>query len=193
MIKLERTVNWYRPYTVVASGTTYTLESIKFYDENGEIVATSSGWLQNQRGYDIPCVELNTDKIIRRNKEIFDGKVFGTVYHCSYSSEKRLNLYIPMSLINLTYVGKKKMFGDRVYACYEGDQGIYVTTFVQALDKKLSNIKSGYSDLFEEVDSYHMEKNPDETIVKLKEMIKTIEEYKEERANIDSIIVEDDK
>lgn len=191
MIKLERTANWYRPYTVVASGTTYTLESIKFYNENGEIVATSSGWLQNQCGNDIPCVELNADKITRRNKEKFDGEVFGTVCHCSYSSEKRLNLYIPMSLVKLTYVGKKKMFGDRVYACYTGDQGIYVTTFVQALDKKLSNIKSGYSYLLEEVDSYHMEKNPDETIAKLKEMIKTIEEYKEERANIDSIIVED--
>jgi hypothetical protein len=191
MIKLERTANWYRPYTVVASGTTYTLESIKFYNENGEIVATSSGWLQNQCGNDIPCVELNADKITRRNKEKFDGEVFGTVCHCSYSSEKRLNLYIPMSLVNLTYVGKKKMFGDRVYACYTGDQGIYVTTFVQALDKKLSNIKSGYSYLLEEVDSYHMEKNPDETIAKLKEMIETIEEYKKERANIDSVIVED--
>lgn len=191
MIKLERTANWYRPYTVVASGTTYTLESIKFYNENGEIVATSSGWLQNQCGTDIPCVELNADKITRRNKEKFDGEVFGTVCHCSYSSEKRLNLYIPMSLVNLTYVGKKKMFGDRVYACYTGDQGIYITTFVQALDKKLSNIKSGYSYLLEEVDSYHMEKNPDETIAKLKEMIETIEEYKKERANIDSIIVED--
>jgi len=191
MIKLERTQSWYRPYTVIASGTTYVLESIKFYDESGNIVATSSGWLQNQQGLDIPCIELNVDKITRRNKEKFDGEVFGTVCHCSYSSEKRLNLYIPMSLVNLTYVGKKKMFGDRVYACYTGDQRIYVTTFVQALDKKLSNIKSGYSCLLENVGSYHMEKNPDKTIETLKEMIQIIEEYKEERANLDSIIVED--
>ena len=190
MIKLERTQSWYRPYTVIASGTEYVLESIKFYDEDGNIISSNSGWLQNQGGSDIPCIELNVDKITRRNKEKFDGQVFGTVYHCSYGNEKRLNLYIPMSLVNLTYVGKKKMFGDRVYACYTGDQGIYVTTFVQALDKKLSNIKSGYSYLLENVDTYHMEKNPDETIATLKEMIQTIEEYKEERANIDSIIVE---
>lgn len=190
MIRLERTCGWYRPYTVVASGTTYVLESIKFYDESGNIVATSSGWLQNQCGSDIPWIDLNTDKVTRRNKEKFDGEVFGTVCHCSYSSEKRLNLYIPMSLVNLTYIGKTKMYGDKVYACYTGDQGIYVTNFVKSLDKKLSNIKSGYSYLLESVDSYHMEKNPDETIATLKEMIQTIEEYKEERANIDSIIVE---
>ena len=191
MIKLERTANWYRPYTVVASGTTYVLESIKFYDENGKIVATSSGWLQNQCGNDIPCVELNTNKIIRRNKENFDGEVFGTVCHCSYSSEKRLNLYIPMSLVNLTYIGKKKMYGDRIYACYTGDQGIYVTNFVESLDKELSNIRQGYSYLLENVDSYHMERNPDETIANLKKMIETIEEFKKERTKINNISVED--
>jgi threonylcarbamoyladenosine tRNA methylthiotransferase MtaB len=32
MIKLERTTNWYRPYTVVASGKEYLLENIHFYE-----------------------------------------------------------------------------------------------------------------------------------------------------------------
>lgn len=54
MIKLERTNSWYRPYTVVASGTEYVLESIKFYDGGGNIISSNSGWLQNQYGSDIP-------------------------------------------------------------------------------------------------------------------------------------------
>lgn len=191
MIKLERTQSWYRPYTVIASGTEYVLESIKFYDEDGNIISSNSGWLQNQNGTDIPCIELNVDKITRRNKEKFDGQVFGTVCHCSYGNEKRLNLYIPMSMLNLTYIGRKKMFGDRVYECYTGDQGVYVTRYVESLDKDLRVIKDDYSALYESVDLYSMERNPEGTIFHLKQMIETIEKFKTERANIDSIIVED--
>lgn len=191
MIKLERTQSWYRPYTVIASGTEYVLESIKFYDEDGNIVSSNSGWLQNQNGTDIPCIELNVDKITRRNKEKFDGQVFGTVCHCSYGNEKRLNLYIPMSMLNLTYIGRKKMFGDRVYECYTGDQGVYVTRYVESLDKDLRVIKDDYSALYESVNLYSMERNPEGTIFHLKQMIETIEKFRTERANIDSIIVED--
>lgn len=191
MIKLERTQSWYRPYTVIASGTTYVLESIKFYDEDGNIISSNSGWLQNQGGSDIPCIELNVDKITRRNKEKFDGQVFGTACHCSYSNEKRLNLYIPMSMLNLTYIGRKKMYGDRVYACYTGDQGVFVTSYIESLDKELRVVESDYEVLLKSVDSYSMQKNPDLTIEKLKEMIEVVKKFKAERANIDSIIVEE--
>lgn len=94
-----------------------------------------------------------------------------------------------MSLVNLTYVGKKKMFGDRVYACYTGDQGVYVTQYVESLDKDLRVIKDDYSALYESIDLYHMEKNPDETITRLKKMIESVEKFKAERVNIDSIVV----
>lgn len=188
MIKLERTMSWYRPYTVVASGKEYILEAIKFYDKDGNIVASQSGWLENKFGNDIQSIELNTEKVTRRNKEKFDGEVFGTVFH-SYN-KTRLVLYIPMDMVNLTYVGRKKMYGDRVYEVYEGDQGIYVTKYVESLDKDLRVVQNEYECLLEKVDLYSMEKNPDETIEMLTQMIETVKRFKVERANIDSIIID---
>lgn len=189
MVKLERTFCWYRPYTVIASGKEYVLEAIKFYDKDGNIVVSSSGWLENERGVDIQSIELDTDKITRRNKVKFDGEVFGTVCH-SYAGS-RLVLYIPMGMLNLHSVGKKKMFGDRIYECYKGDQDVFVTAYVDSLDKKLRVIKDTYSSLHERVGMFDMERNPDATISILKEMIDAVMDFKEERNNIDKIIVEE--
>ena len=188
MIKLERTTNWYRPYAVVASGKEYLLENIHFYDENGIVVSSGSGWLQNINGMDIKELELPVEKVIRRNKEKFDGEVFGITYR-SYN-ETRLVLYIPISMFNIEYDCKRKMYGDRIYECYKGDNNIYLTKYVESLDKDLRVIKDDYSALYESVGLYEMERNPEGTIFHLKQMIEAIEKFQEERKNIDSIVVE---
>ena len=188
MIKLERTSNWYRPYTVVASGKEYLLENIHFYDENGVVVSSGSGWLQSINGMDIEEIELPVDKVTRRNKEKFDGEVFGLTFR-SYN-ETRLVLYIPISILNIKYDCKRKMYGDRIYECYKGDQNIYLTKYVESLDAKLRLIKNDYSALYESVELFEMERNADKAIQNLKQMIETIEKFKEERKNIDSIVVE---
>ena len=188
MIKLERTTNWYRPYTVVASGTTYLLENIMFYDKDGVVVSSGSGWLQNTNGMDIKEIELPVDKVIRRNKEKFDGEVFGITYR-SYN-ETRLVLYIPITMLNIEYDCKRKMHGDRIYECYKGDHNIYLTKYVESLDANLRLIKNDYSALYESIGLFNMERNPDAAIEALKKMLKTVESFKEERKNIDSIVVE---
>lgn len=188
MIKLERTTSWYRPYTVVASGKEYLLENIHFYDENGVVVSSGSGWLQNINGTDIREVELPVDKVTRRNKEKFDGEVFGLTFR-SYN-ETRLVLYIPISMFNIEYDCKRKMFGDRIYECYKGDQGVFLTKYIKSLDEALRAVKTDYEALYESIRPYEMERNPDLTIERLKKMINTIEQFKEERKNIDSIVVE---
>lgn len=189
MIKLERKLSWYRPYVVTASGKEYVLESIRFYDVEGNIVLHSSGWLQDVRGMDIQEIELPTDKITRRNKVKFDGEVFGTI-HPSYNNESRLNLYIPMSMLNIRYECKKKMYGDRVYECYTGDQGIYLTKYIKSLDAELTIVKSSYEALLSDVSLFNMMKDPNKTIENLEKMIKVVEAFKEERQKIDSIVVE---
>ena len=188
MIKLERTTNWYRPYTVVASGKEYLLENIHFYDKNGVVVSSGNGWLQNINGMDIKEIELPVDKVIRRNKEKFDGEVFGITYR-SYN-ETRLILYIPIEMFHIEYDCKRKMYGDRIYECYKGDHNIYLTKYVENLDVNLRMIKNNYSTLYGSVGLFDMERNPDLAIEKLKKMIKTVEQFKEERKNIDSIVVE---
>lgn len=190
MIKLERTVGWYRPYTVVASGKEYVLDNIKFYDKDGNILSAGNGWLQCKAGSDIPCIELDIEKVTRRNKEKFDGEVFGMTMRCSYSNETRLVLYIPMDMLNIKYEGKKKMCGDRVYECYTGDQGVYVTKYVESLDKDLRAIKNDYTALLESVELFKMERNPEAAIEGLYKMIETIKKFQVERQNIDNIVVE---
>jgi hypothetical protein len=187
MIKLERTANWYRPYTVVASGKEYLLENIHFYDENGIVASSGGGWLQNINGMDIKEIELPVDKVIRRNKKKFDGEVFGITYR-SYN-ETRLVLYIPIEMFHIEYDCKRKMYGDRIYECYKGDYNIYLTKYVESLDANLRLIQNDYSALYESVGLFDMERNPDLAIEKLQKMIKTIESFKEERKNIDSIVV----
>lgn len=188
MIKLERTTNWYRPYTAVASGKEYILENIKFYDADGVVVSSGNGWFQDIRGLDIKKIELPIDKITRRNKEKFDGEVFGLTFRSF--NETRLILYIPISMLNVKYDCKRKMHGDRIYECYTGDQGIYLTKYVESLDKNLKVVKDDYSALYESVGLYEMTRNPDGTIWHLKQMIETIEKFKIERQLIDNLIVE---
>lgn len=189
MVKLERTHCWYRPYQVVASGKTYLLEDIKFYNSEGVVVSAGSGWLQNARGVDIQSVELPVDKVTRRNKEKFDGEVFGCVFHTSLG-ESHLVLYIPMEMLNIQYQTKKKMYGDRVYECYTGDQDIYLTKYVKSLDDGLRVIKNKYGDVQDKVSVYDLERNPDEVLDRLNQLISLVAEFKEERAKIDSIVVE---
>lgn len=188
MTELKRGTSWYRPYTVTASGKEYALESIKVYDEDGKILYCR-GWFEDSRGMDITSVILPVDKITRRNKVKFDGTVFGTVCH-PYSGETRLNLYIPMSMINLKFIGRRKMYGDRVYNCYQGDNDIFITEYVESLNNKLTDITAKYSNLFDAVETYEMSKNPDKTIETLLQMVEVIKEFKEERANIDSMVIE---
>lgn len=189
MIKLKRATNWYRPYTVVARGKEYLLEKIHFYDETGIVVSSNDGWLENARGVDIQEIELPVDKIIRRNKEKFDGEVFGITFR-SYN-ETRLVLYIPMTMLNINYDCKKKLYGDRVYECYKGDQEVYLNKYIKSLDADLRVIKDNYRALLEKVGMYDMERNPDEIILKLTQMIDVVKDFKEERKNIDAIVVKD--
>ena len=188
MITLKRTTNWYRPYTVLASGKEYFLEKIHFYDESGVIVSSGSGWLQDIRGMDIKEVELPVDKVTRRNKEKFDGEVFGLTFR-SYN-ETRLVLYIPISMLNIKYDCKRKMYGDRIYECYKGDNDVYLTKYVERLDFDLRVIKNEYSALYDDVKLFNMERNPDTIIDKLYEMIESVKKFKIERDNIDNIVVE---
>ena len=188
MIKLERTYSWYRPYGVTASGKEYTLDSIKFYNETG-VVVEAGGWLQDVFGRDVPTVILPVEKVIRRNKEKFDGEVFGLVTR-DLHGESKLILYIPTEMVNLKYEGKKKLYGDRVYECYVGDFGMYLTNYVESLNGELRSIRNKYDGLLSGVGAYDIQKNPDEVIEKLNQMIELVNSYKEERSRIDNLVVE---
>ena len=59
-----------------------------------------------------------------------------------------------------------------------------------SLDADLRVIKNNYKALLEKVSMYDMERNPDEIILKLTQMIDVVKDFKEERKNIDAIVVE---
>jgi hypothetical protein len=190
MITLCREVSWYRPYTVNINGKKYLLEDIKFYDENGVIVTTGGGWAQTVNGIDMTELIINTDKVIRRNKEKFDGEVFGIIVKCSYYNESRINLYIPAKLVNSKYVGKKKMHGNNVYDVYQGDHSLQCTKFVASLDTAMHEIQNCYSTLLERVSTYELQFHTEQIKDRLLQMIGLVDTYIEEKAKVDNIIVE---
>ena len=190
MITLSREISWYRPYTVHVNGKDYLLENIKFYDENGVIVTTGSGWASTVQGIDMQELIIDAEKVVRRNKEKFDGEVFGIIVKCSYSNESRINLYIPAKLVNLKYVGKKKMYGNRVYDVYQGDNNLQCAKYVESLDNTLRDIQNCYAGLLEKVSSYELQLHPEQIKDRLLQMIGLVENYNEEKAKVDVIVVE---
>ena len=190
MITLSREISWYRPYTVYVNGKDYLLNDIKFYDENGVIVSTGSGWASTVQGIDMQELIIDAEKVVRRNKEKFDGEVFGIIVKCSYANESRINLYIPAKLVNLKYVGKKKMHGNNVYDVYQGDHDLQCTKFVVALDTTMHEIQNCYSTLLEKVSTYELQFHTEQIKDRLLQMIGLVDTYIEEKAKVDGILVE---
>ena len=190
MITLSREISWYRPYTVYVNGKDYLLNDIRFYDENGVIVNTGSGWAGTVNGIDMQELIIDAEKVIRRNKEKFDGEVFGIIVKGSYYTESRINLYIPAKLVNLKYVGKKKMHGNNVYDVYQGDHSLQCTKFVASLDTAMRDVQNCYSALLEKVSSYELQCHPEQIKDRLLQMIGLVDTYIEEKAKVDGILVE---
>lgn len=66
MIVIGKDYNWYRPYIY----DKYTIKNIMFYNENGVIAQSNSGWLENN-GKDLEQITINVDEIALKRKEDF--------------------------------------------------------------------------------------------------------------------------
>lgn len=115
MIYLERKYEWYRPYQYGK----YTIEKINFYDKNGVVISSYSGWLEN-KGRDLEYLCLNIDEIPLKRKEDFSIKgAFIISKGKDFSDELKAELYINIDVVGLHFTEYRKEY-DNIRKYYVG-------------------------------------------------------------------------
>lgn len=190
---VKRKANWYRPYYIVASGRVYKLERIHFYKDNKILVSTNSGWLEKQNGEDIENLELPIDEIKVKRKENFNGEIFAiSKGKEDYGNDLLAELYIPADMFDIHFVEHKIMYNSQVRAIFEGEQGIYINSYVKSLDGHLNAIRDEYEEIYKRVSdtdlSIHKAENVLADIDRLK---KLAEEFVAERKRIHDLTIDD--
>ena len=182
----------YRPYSVVVNGRGYYLNNIRFYNEDGVVVSSGSGWLE-RKGYptDIKSIELPVEEIKLRRKPKFDGVVFAMLHKDDFN-DTRAELYIPCDMLGIRFVCNKLEKGIwQVRKVYDGEQEIHIEQYVFSVDGKLTDIRAEYDKLHEDSESYMFISNSDKIVSNLDRMRELAEDYKTELARLNSLTIDD--
>lgn len=189
-MKIGAVNNWHRPYYVLASNKWYQINKIKFYKDNEILVESNSGWLETTRG-DIKELELPVDEIKLKRKEKFDGTVFLISQGKDWSGELKADLYIPADMLNVHFVRHEIAFKTQVRAVFEGEQGIYISTYVNSLDSELHAIRDEYEKVLKEVDGYCLAHRTEDIIQNIDKLKELAEKYKAEQHRVDNLTIDD--
>lgn len=182
----------YRPYSVVVNGRGYYLNNIRFYNEDGVVVSSGSGWLE-RKGYptDIKSIELPVEEIKLRRKPKFDGVVFAMLHKDDFN-DTRAELYIPCDMLGVRFVCNKLEKGIwQVRKVYDGEQEIHIEQYVFPVDGKLTDIRAEYDKLHKDSESYMFISNSDKIVSNLDRMRELAEDYKTELARLNSLTIDD--
>lgn len=184
---------WYRPYYMVASGREYKIERIHFYKDNAILVSTNNGWLEKQNGEDIESLELPIDEIKVKRKENFNGEIFAiSKGKESYGVDLLAELYIPADMFGIHFVEHKIMYNSQVRAIFEGEQGIYITSYVKSLDGHLNAIRNEYEETYKRVsDTYLSIHKAENVLADIDRLKKLAEEFIAERKRIHGLTIDD--
>ena len=190
---IGRESSFYRPYYITASGRKYKVEQIHFYKDNAILVSSNSGWLEKRSGRDIESIELPVDEIKVKRKTNFDGKVFAiSKGKEDYGYDLIVELYIPADMFGIHFVEHKIMYNSQIRAVFEGEQGIYITSYVKSLNEHLNAIRNEYEETYRRVSdtdlSVHKAENVLADIDKLKRLA---EEFIAERKRIHDLTIDD--
>ena len=194
-MKLTRNTSqyWHRPYYITANNKGYEVNTIKFYKDNEIIVASNSGWLENKNNIDITEVILPVEEVEVRRKVRFDGKVFIV----SLGKKDRDNVtiadvYIPADMLGIHFVEHKIMYNSQVRAVFEGEQGIYITSYVKSLNEHLNAIRNEYEETYKRVSDTDLFIHKSEDILTdIDRLKKLAEEFIVERRRIHDLTIDD--
>ena len=183
--------NWYRPYYVSVNNKWYKINQIKFYKDNEIIVTSNSGWLETTRG-DIKELELPIDEIKLKRKEKFDGTVFLISRGKEWcGNDIEADLYIPADMLNVHFVGYEIAFKTQVRAIFEGEQGVYISTYVKSLDSELHTIRDEYEKVLKEVDGYRLAHHTEDIMQNIDKLKELAEKYKVEQHKVNNLTIDD--
>lgn len=190
---IGRKTQWYRPYYVTANNKEYQVNTIKFYKDNEIIVSSNSGWLNNKNGMDIKEIVLPVEEVKVRRKVKYDGEVFIiSLGKEDYGNETIADVYIPADMLGIHFIEHKIMYNSQVRAVFEGEQGIYITSYVKSLNEYLNAIRSEYEETYKRVSdtdlSIHKAENVLADIDRLKRLA---EEFIAERKRIHDLTIDD--
>ena len=192
-MKLTRGTSWYRPYYVTANNKGYKVNTIKFYKDNEILVSNNNGWLENKNNMDITEIVLPVEEVKVRRKVKFDGEVFIiSLGKEDYGNETVADVYIPADMLGIHFVEHKIRYNSQVIAVFEGEQGIYIASYIKSLNEHLNTIRNEYEETYKRVSdtdlSIHKAEDVLDDIDRLK---KLAEEFIAERKRIHHLTIDD--
>ena len=192
-MKIGRIEQWYRPYGITVNNKSYRVHKIKFYTDDKVLVESRSGWLEDKRDRDIVELELPIGEIKLKRKENFDGTVFIiSLGKESYGTETLADVYIPADMLNVHFVEHQIEYSRHVKAVYEGEQNIYISSYVKSLDGELYAIREAYEAIYKEVNDSKMAiGNIDLTLSNIDKLRELAERYKAEQERIRNLTIDD--
>ena len=189
-MKIGREVNWYRPYAVTVNNKAYKIHQIHFYNTEGIVVSSNSGWLETTEG-DIREIELPIEKLKLKRKVKFDGTVFAISKGKEWcGSDIEADLYIPADMLNIHFVEHKIMYSTQVRAVYEGEQGIYITSYVKSLDDHLMSIRAEYEKVHKRVTDSDLSVKGNGVLADIDRLKELAEEFIAERIRIHNLTID---
>lgn len=185
-MKIGRGTNWYRPYSVTVNNKYYKIAKIHFYNTEGIVVSSNSGWLETKQS-DIKEIELPIEELKLKRKIKFDGTVF------IVSKGREADLYIPADMLNIHFVEHKIMYSTQVRAIYEGEQGIYITSYVKSLNEGLMSIRAEYEEIYKRVTDSDLSIKGNGVLGDIDRLKVLAEEFIAERIRISNLTIDDIK
>lgn len=191
-MKIGRTSNWYRPYYVSVNNKWYQIHQIKFYKDNKIMVESNSGWLETERG-DIENIELPNIEIKLKRTEKFDGSIFIISRGKEFcGNDIMADLYIPADMLGMHFVRHEIAYKTQVRAIFEGEQSIYISSYVKSLDSELHAIRSEYEEIYKAVDDSCLAiRNTDEVLANIDKLKELAEKFIAERKRIHSLTIDE--
>lgn len=191
-MKIGRGSNWYRPYMVVVNNKAYKVHQIHFYNTEGIVVSSNSGWLERTNG-DISEIELPTEELKLKRKVNFDGTVFIiSKGKEAYGYDTEADVYIPADMLNIHFVEHKLMYSNsQVRAIYEGEQGIYITTYIKSLNEGLMSIRTEYEEVYKRVSDSDLSIKGNGVLADIDRLKVLAEEFIAERIKISNLTIDD--
>ncbi len=184
MVKIGKNSAWYRPYQYGK----YTIQDIRFYDENGVIINTNSGWLENgwlETGsrVDLQSIELDVDDIPLKRKENLNIKgAFIVSDGRDYVGTLKATLYIHKDIVHLESVGYRKVY-DSIREFFKGvtsdNQEFEISTLMKYLKDDYYKCKDELKEVLKKFDSdienFNFSGNHKEFIEQMTSCIENIE------------------
>ena len=189
---VKRKSNWYRPYYIIASGREYKLERISFYKDGKILVSTDSGYLVNEIGKDIGGIELPVDEIKVKRKVDFNGEIFAiSKGKESYGNDLVAVLYIPAEIFNIHFVENVIKYKRQVMAVYQGDNDIYIETYIKSIDGELWSIENQYQEVYEKCNRVNLACYTEDIIKHIETLKELAQQYIKEKERMENLTIKD--